>query len=313
MHRIRNVDRRGKRIGGQYIGTRPHRKRWRAVIKFDGENKDLGSFYTEEDAARAYDACCRYHYGGFAVCNFEGDEAYSVDEARSRARSRIAVQSSQYVGVRWFIHAEKWHVAITQHGTQYSLGHYDDEVEAAKAYDTCARYFFGALARTNFPKGDCLSPNELYRRYLRNHFDAGKRTSAYEGVFQSGTRWRSAIVIDGRQTKVGAFSTEEEAARAYDACVRFYRPFGSFTNFEGTEALSIEHFRRRKSKPGTSKFRGVKWHKSSGRWMSNLNVNNHRIYVGSFKVEEDAARAYDDARAAHGLPRVNFPDELQAA
>lgn len=234
----RNVDRRGKRAKGcrgQYIGTRPHRKRWRAMIKLEGENKDLGSFFTEEEAAQAYDACCRYHYGDFAVCNFEGDEAYSVDEARGRARSRIATQSSKYIGVRWFASAQKWHVVVTHNGISHSLGHYEDEVEAAKAYDACGRYFFGASAPTNFPKGDCLSPNELHYQYLRNHFNAGKRTSAYEGVYQSGTRWRSAIVIDGRQTKVGAFSTEEEAAKAYDACVRFYYPVGSFTNFDGDE------------------------------------------------------------------------------
>lgn len=49
------------------IGTR-----WRARIHVSGKNLSLGSYGTEEEAARAYDTAAREHFGEFAALNYPG-------------------------------------------------------------------------------------------------------------------------------------------------------------------------------------------------------------------------------------------------
>lgn len=46
---------------------------WRAYIRINGRSSWLGVFPTQEEAARAYDAAARKHFGEFARLNFPKD------------------------------------------------------------------------------------------------------------------------------------------------------------------------------------------------------------------------------------------------
>lgn len=61
------------------------------------------------------------------------------------------------------------------------------------------------------------------------------------------------------------------------------------------------------SRGGSSKFKGVSL--TRGRWRASLRKNYKTIFLGSFTIEEEAARAHDEAaRRLHGeFARVNFP------
>jgi hypothetical protein len=50
---------------------------------------------------------------------------------------------------------------------------------------------------------------------------------------------------------------------------------------------------------GTSKYRGVYWIKKSKKWGAMIEINDQRIWLGSFNQETQAARAYMEARAKH--------------
>lgn len=46
----------------------------------------------------------------------------------------------------------------------------------------------------------------------------------------------------------------------------------------------------------TSKYKGVHWCKG---WMAQIRVNYKKLHLGTFKIEEDAAKAYNEAALKH--------------
>ncbi len=59
--------------------------------------------------------------------------------------------TSKFKGVFWDTRCRKWIAAIHHVGRRIHLGVFDDEAEAAHAYDRMARKLFGEYARLNFP------------------------------------------------------------------------------------------------------------------------------------------------------------------
>lgn len=51
---------------------------------------------------------------------------------------------------------------------------------------------------------------------------------------------------------------------------------------------------QRKQKNTSSIYKGVYFHKSTGKWMSRININGNRIHLGMFDSELDAAIVYNE-------------------
>ena len=145
--------------------------------------------------------------------------------------------------------------------------------------------------------------------------------SQYKGVSKTGKKWRARIRYKQKEIHLGTFSTEEEAAEAYnDAVDEFYEGKG-FKNVIGKDNRRIKNdFHSDKKFPigrydeNKSTFKGVWMYKDkilSGIW---LNGDSH--YVGTFESEKKAALAYNKcALYIHGerafLNDVPITDELK--
>lgn len=75
-----------------------------------------------------------------------------------------------------------------------------------------------------------------------------------------------------------------------------------------SQAQHISHAEYRRKKPKTSKYRGVCWHKPSSKWIARVKHNARCMYLGTFKDEVSAARAYDIAvkQLFGDFARLNF-------
>ena len=66
-----------------------------------------------------------------------------------------------------------------------------------------------------------------------------------------------------------------------------------------TNSINAKNLPRRKD--NTSGFTGVYWLASSGKWMSLIDADGRRVYLGIFKKIEDAANARKEAEEKYGF------------
>ena len=124
--------------------------------------------------------------GNLQVDHINGD---SLDNRRANLRLCTASQNqanrrpdidgrSRFKGVRFAGPNEPsrpWRAAIVVHGEEKYLGRFTSEEEAARAYDTAAKQFFGPFARLNFPNEHQLPPlTEIAKEPVRCLPDYGK-------------------------------------------------------------------------------------------------------------------------------------------
>lgn len=101
---------------------------WKAKIIVDGKRIMLGSFDTQESAARRYDQAAKAHFGEFARLNFPGEECDAVPASvvergdRKFPRGVSLKDSGKY--------AAKKRVG----GKDYYIGTFDTVEDAEKAY-----------------------------------------------------------------------------------------------------------------------------------------------------------------------------------
>lgn len=162
--------------------------------------------------------------------NLHGDHKDRNGLNNQRSNLRIATSSqnncnrlslknvtSEYKGVGWHKSTNKWCAYIGKGKDQFWLGLFDTEIEAAIAYNKKATQLHGEFAILN------LISNEDSLKYNSSNSEA--KTSKYKGVSwcNKSKRWIAKTQINGKHKYIGCFTSEIEAALAYNNVAKDFR------------------------------------------------------------------------------------------
>ena len=116
-------------------------------IKHDGKTKRVYMHRIIMGAKRGQKVD---HINGDGLYNLRENLRFCTDSQNFQNGRKRKGCTSQYKGIYWDKDAMKWRAQICSDRNRY-IGSFDDEVEAAKAYDAKAAEFFGEFAKLNFP------------------------------------------------------------------------------------------------------------------------------------------------------------------
>ena len=169
--------------------------------------------------------------------------------------------TSKYTGVTWYNASNKWLAQIAINSKKKNLGLFETEDEAHETYQK-------ALKMLNEGDLSFMKPKEF--------------SSKYKGVSwqKDRNKWVSRIKINGKQKNLGSFTSEEDAADAYQKALKMYH--------EGDSSFM-------ETKTPSSQYKGVCWYKSTNKWISYIKINGKTKHLGLFTSEEEAYEAYQNA------------------
>lgn len=192
MNRGRRSD---SRTGYKGIHLIKSRQRWRARIVVDGKRIYAGWYVSAIDAARAYDALARKHYGEFARLNFPDEPNYELPQppVMRCARSDCGKEFPSW------------------------------DADATYCSQGCADFMAMPEVPPVFTDAWSRAPRPGSRTGFKGVNWSGAKTH----------RWQARIMRNGKRVFLGNFDSPEGAARAYDAAAR--ELFGEFARLNFPE------------------------------------------------------------------------------
>ena len=206
-------EKRKSKYKGVYFDKRS--EKWWAAIKTKEKNIYLGSFTDEDAAAKAYDKAAIKHFGDKAILNFqeyeeiemEGEDIVKIPLRNSKKFAIINKEDLEKVKIYpWRIDPNGYpfggkkllHHLILPQKEGYNVTHKNDNL-----LDNRKKNLEYSTVRSRSEKRK-MNRNNLY--------------SYYKGVSykKSQSSWSARINFKGKRYDLGYFTSEENAALAYD-------------------------------------------------------------------------------------------------
>lgn len=129
----------------------------------------------------------------------------------NRRQNMCNKEKLEFKGICWHNHNKKWFSRISYNNKAFNLGFFNDKIEAARIYDTFARYLNGDFAILNFPE---LQSLDIDVKKFINQLENRRYTSKYIGVhfIKRANRYIAQI----KDKYIGCYKTEKDAAIAYN-------------------------------------------------------------------------------------------------
>ena len=124
-----------------------HDGKWYAVRNREGKTLLMHRYIMKAQKGQQID-----HWDGDGLNNCRYNLRFSTQQQNVFNQKPTGKGTSKYKGVSKSKGADKWYACIKFNGKTINLGLYQNEADAALAYDAAAKCLFGVFARTNDPK-----------------------------------------------------------------------------------------------------------------------------------------------------------------
>jgi phage anti-repressor protein len=208
-----------------------------------------------------------------------------------------------YKGVFWDKKREKWRSELVKDYKCYFLGYYNTELDGAKAYNDYASYL-----NTNESRDYTLNVISDYIPNPRNIPDDNKnlvlekKSSKYIGVHYDNTRQHFVVSMRFKRKHInlGHNVDELECAKIYNQQAMYFNNnydtnyvLNNIENYVTIEKNIYKELKDTLLDNKSSVYIGVVKSKS-GKFSSQIKLNNKLVRLGIFENEIDAAKAYNE-------------------
>ncbi|MGD0078071.1 MAG: HNH endonuclease [Sedimentisphaerales bacterium] len=100
------------------------------------------------------------HHNGKSLDNRSENLRLATRAQNNCNKSKQKNASSKYMGAHFHKLHKKWIAQLSHNNKHIFLGYFDNEIDAAKAYDAAAKKYHRIFARLNFPDISAVSPLE---------------------------------------------------------------------------------------------------------------------------------------------------------
>ncbi|KAL4425396.1 hypothetical protein ABPG75_009412 [Micractinium tetrahymenae] len=234
----------------------------------------------------------------------------------SQPRAQPIKGTSRFRGVSWNSGCSKWRTQVWKGNEVHHVGYFEQEMDAARAYDAAALRIRGPDAPTNFPPSDYppqagSAPSHHHQQQQQQQHLQQQRQHAR----QAPTTKRERLAEPPPPPQPPHQATPPRPPRPAAKQEQAGLPPASWAATLAVAppplaaAAAAAAAAAGAGSGGSSTYTGVSWDARRSGWLAELWDGQQHRELGVFAVERDAARAYDLACLAQQGPgaHTNFP------